>query len=86
MFLMYRLSKNSFQYVSISIIDIWAAAVPLLRLPAPVKHGYLTPQWPVELQWFGQGATVCADMAGMDLIAGAETLSKEELLQSIQDS
>lgn len=41
-------------------------------------------------QWscsdLARGATVCADMAGMDLIAGAETLSKEELLQSIQDS
>ena len=39
-------------------------------------------------QWscseLAKGATVCADMAGMDLI-NPESLTKDELLQSIKD-
>lgn len=41
-------------------------------------------------QWscseLAKGATICADMAGMDLVVNPETLTKDELLQSIKDS
>ena len=61
----------------------WETGTPSLLTFLAMATSLRSNQWSCsELE---RGATICADMAGMDLRVNPSTLSKDELVQAIQD-